>query len=57
MPNPSVHVSGRIALSPAAAVEVINGLNGMLQVAQAQMAQMAQAQALATNPTANKVAS
>jgi hypothetical protein len=54
MPVPSVHVSGRIALSPAAAVEAINGLNGLLQMAQAHAAQ---AQALAAGPTANKVAS
>jgi hypothetical protein len=54
MAVPSVHVTGRIALSPAAAVEAINGLSGLLQMAQAQIAQ---AQALAINPTANKVAS
>jgi hypothetical protein len=57
MPTPRVHVSGRIALSPAAAVEAINGLTGLLHMAQAAQAQAAQAQALANSPSANKIAS
>jgi hypothetical protein len=59
LPSPSVHISARIALSPGAAIELINALNGTLKAAQAQaaqvQAQIAQAQALASAVTANKV--
>jgi hypothetical protein len=51
---PTVSVVSRIALSPALAVELVNGISGLLNAVQLANAQAA---ALAGVPSANKVAS
>jgi hypothetical protein len=53
-PTPIVHVTSRITLSPAAAMEVINALNGILQLLQNQAkAQAALAAATPISKSAN----
>jgi hypothetical protein len=52
-PSPTIYVTSRITLSPAAAMEVVNALNGILQLLQNQAKAQAALAAAPISKTAN----